>query len=783
MKGVSLRNKILLLFLGVIIISSVTTITAVLLATNESVEEHAHEQLNVGRKVFEQLLNIRGRQLFDSAEVLTADFGFKGAVSAGDRETILSVLENHGARIGADLMMLSSLDGSLIASTDIATQQRNLFPFAELLPQAEEDGGLLTVVMLDGKAYQMVMLQVNAPVPVAWASIGFLLDQNLANQLQDLTHLEVTFRGEAKDQKGFSISTMEDARNGAGQSTLLNDEEWQRMSLNDNDYLALLTPLVNTPMYQVSAILRTSLNKAYASFSPLKIQVLLISLVALILSAISAFFIAKNVTRPIHALVMAAKRISGGDYSEDILVGRTSKDEIGELATSFNVMQRGIADREEKILYQVYHDTLTGLPNRILIREEMNKLLQDYQQTEQCFSVICININRFKQVNDTFGYQIGDELLKAFVSRLQSVVKQGATPGRIGADEFLVLHTGTPEPQLPDEINRILSELNTNYMVGEFDISITTCAGVATYPKHGDRADQLLRRADIALNEAKLKKQDVAYYELGADEKYLNQIRLINDLKQAIEQDQLVMFYQPKVDLKQRKVTQVEALIRWFHKELGFISPEEFIGLAEQSGLMPALTRWVIKNVLNEAVVWREQNVNVAMAVNLSAYDLAYDDLPNYVSDLLVQCQLSTESLILEVTESAVMEDPEQALNVLHQFKSSGIKLAIDDYGTGYSSLSQLTSMPVDELKIDMSFVLKLDQSKDDQAIVRSTIEMGHNLGLSIVAEGVENRDSWALLEEYGCDKLQGYYICKPQSSSDFIQWYANYDVLSEYQA
>jgi len=314
-------------------------------------------------------------------------------------------------------------------------------------------------------------------------------------------------------------------------------------------------------------------------------------------------------------------------------------------------------------------------------------------------------------------------------------------------------------------------------LINEFEVTIPIRAGVAIFPLHGDQTGQLLRRTEIALNSAKEKKCTVQFYEEGSDAKHLNRIRLINDLKQAIEQNHLVMFYQPKVDLKARRVTQVEALIRWFHKELGFVSPEEFITLAEQAGLMPALTRWVLLTVIKELSTWMESGIDLAMAVNLSAYDLAHDDLPDYIEKLLTEYKVPATHLILEVTESAVIEDPEQAMNVLHRFKKQGIKLAIDDYGTGYSSLGQLKSMPVDELKIDKSFVLNLDQDKDDQVIVRSTIEMGHNIGLTIVAEGVETKAAWLLLEEYGCDKLQGYFISKPASGADFLAWYKDYDV------
>jgi len=788
MIDISLRNKILLLFLSLIIVSSVTSISAVLLATNNSVEDQAQEKLNIGLKVFDRLMDIRASQLFDSAEVLTSDFGFKAAVQADDQATVLSVLENHGARIDADLMMLASLEGELIASTDQATHRQRAFPFKQLLAQAENEGGLMSIVMFKGNAYQMLMLQVNAPVPVAWAVVGFLIDQSLANQLKDLTSLEVTFNGDEQNKQSFEITTL--ATTTANQTITNNqldnqldnnNNEWLHVIQNNQAYLSLLAPLVDTRQYKVSAILQTSLDEAYAKFSPLKIQILIISSIALALSVIIGFFIARNITQPINNLVTAAQRINSGNYSEEIPFRPSKKNEIEKLASSFNQMQKSIADREQKILYQVYHDTLTGLSNRISAQEQIDECLDVYQHTSKCFALVIINIRHFKQTNDTFGYQVGDELLKAFAHKLDTLSNESRLSARLGADEFLILFKDTPEIDLPSKVEQLLSQLNHNYLIGNLEIPVSVAAGVVTYPTHGGRTDQLLRRADIALNNAKNKKLEVAFYEAGADEKHLKQIRLINDLKTAIAEDQLVMFYQPKVDLHEKRVTQVEALIRWFHSDLGFISPEEFIGLAEQSGLMPALTRWVLRSVLKTAKQWRQDCIELSMAVNLSASDLSHDDLPVYVDNLLTEFDLPTSSIILEITESAVMEDPKQALSVLNRLKTKGIKLAIDDYGTGYSSLSQLKIMPVDELKIDLSFVLKLDESTEDQAIVQSTIDMGHKLGLTIVAEGVENRASWELLEEYGCDKLQGYYISKPQSSVDFIDWFKSYDVINEY--
>lgn len=237
------------------------------------------------------------------------------------------------------------------------------------------------------------------------------------------------------------------------------------------------------------------------------------------------------------------------------------------------------------------------------------------------------------------------------------------------------------------------------------------------------------------------------------------------------------MYYQPKVDLHSQSITQVEALIRWIHKDLGFIPPDDFIGLAESSGMMPDLTRWVLTSVASQIKIWRQQHVNVVVAVNLSAHDIAHDGLPGFIIQLLAEHQLTAGDLMLEITESAVMENPNQAIEVLKQFKSLGLDLSIDDFGTGYSSLSQLKSMPVDELKIDQSFILNLETSKDDQIIVQSTIQLGHNIGLRIVAEGVETQGAWHLLEQWGCDKLQGYFISRPMPANDFIKWHTDYRV------
>jgi len=782
---IGLREKILLLFLSLIAVLSITNIGAVLVATNKNIEEQAQEKLEVGARVFSQVFDIQSQQLFESAELLTSDYGFKAAVLDEDKDTILSVLNNHGARIDADLMMIASLDGELIASTDKQSHSENSFPFRHLLEEAEQQDGLAAVVELNKRAYQIVMVQVAAPIPLAWTVVGFEIDQALADQLNNLTNLDVAFTTSSENQDSLSTSTTDNSTSTNSKMAELqvasSDDRWQRITLGEEEFLAITLPLADTEREKIDVVLRTSLNAAFAKFSPLRIQMITISLIAVAISISLASIFARNITQPLFRLVSAAKRISSGDYSEEIEFENSKRNEIGQLATSFNVMQKGIAVRQEKILHQAFHDPLTGLGNRKSAQKQIDDCIDAQNQNDGSFALVCINLRQFKQVNDTFGYEIGDELLKALGQKLLGLSSEQFKPARIGPDEFLVQLDDITLNTSSEKVSELLNRINGHYDIGEVSVPLTAIAGVVLFPDHGDKTESLLRRADIALNEAKQKKNELAIYEQGSEEKYLGQIHIVNELKTAIATDQLTVFYQPKLDLHKKAITQVESLVRWFHPELGTIHPGDFIPLAEQSGLMPTLSRWILKRVIQDAAKWRDEGANMTAAVNLSAHDLGDDTLPDFVLSFLNENGLSATDLIIEVTESAVMEDPEQAKKVLDRFKQCGVKLAVDDYGTGYSSLSQLKSLPIDELKIDMAFVLSLDKNEDDQTIVHSTIEMGHNLGLSVVAEGVDNRTSWAILEQYGCDKLQGFYISKPLPLTEFMSWYKNYNVEDEY--
>lgn len=764
----SLRHRIVLFFLSLLIVSTIATIGSVLLATNNSVKTQAQSKLVVGKNVFEQLLFERGNQLLNAATVLVADFGFKDAITSNDGATIKSALVNNQERINADLMLLITLEGNIISSDQQSKLDKALLK--ELLILAQTQNGTSGIVMINEDIYQFVMLPVKAPVTLAWTLIATRIDKDFAQQLKALTNLDVVFKAHDKKYKTVIVSTIESLST----KDNLDNTEARLLDtvLNDhNDFLTLPVQLADSDFFNINAYLNTSLAESYLLFYPLKVQIIAIASITLILSIISAFFIARKITKPIIKLADITKKISSGEYGEKIIDDHSSY-ETSKLSEHFNTMQKEIALREERLTFLAYNDSLTGVANRSFLIKQLSDSITFKPKEE--LSIIRIYIDNFKETNDTFGYEIGDNLLIAFAKVIISYVDNIEKVARINSAEFAIILHGINENTITEKLIHLQTILQHPLFVDNLKLKNHIIMGVSFYPQQGDEAEQLLRRSEIALNHAKDLKLEYALYQDGQDERHLRQIDLINDLKIALETNQLNIHYQAKVDLDKQRVSQAEALLRWSHEKYGFVSPEEFIQLAERTGLMPKLTHWVLDQVFKQANTWKNKGLNITIAVNLSAYDLV-SDFPNKIESLLHEQQLSPNDIMLEITESAVMNNPDIAIQVLHTLKKIGFKLSIDDYGTGYSSLSQLKNMPIDELKIDKSFVLNLENDENDLAIVKSTIELAHNIGLNVVAEGVETLEAYGILKNWGCNKLQGYYISRPIDAHSFESWIETY--------
>ncbi|MDO9322193.1 MAG: EAL domain-containing protein [Pseudomonas sp.] len=740
---------------------------AVQVATAAAVKQQAVAQLGVGVRVFERLLDNRGRQLRDALQVLSADFGFKDAVASNDAATIRSVLANHGARISASEVLLLGLDGQVLASSVDSFAAGSPFRYSQQLLQARQLGQSKLIVALNGEAHLLVEAPVLAPLPIARVVMGFRMDQAFAAELRELTNLEVSFVAFDQGRQGPLVSTLS-AEQGAGMLALNSSATPAHLADLDfagQHYLTEQLSLAQAADYRVQAFLHSSLDRAMGAFASLDRNILLIALAALCASLVGALLLARSVSQPVRELARVAERVGQGDYLTPPALER--RDELGVLAQAITLMQAGIAERERQLAHNALHDVLTGLPNRTLLLERLGSAIAAGRPV----ALLYLGIGNFRNVNESYGSATSDQVLQQMSQRLQASLRPGDSLARLLADEFLLLLEHADSDSAVAIADRLQQRLAQPLRVVNVDMKLDCRIGIAAYPLDAETAEELVRRAGIAMHDAAQQPGRLQVYQQGRDDAHQRQINLIRDLRRAPANAELQLHYQPKLSLASGRVEQAEALLRWQHPTYGMVSPAEFIPLAERTGSIQLLTAWVMGEALRQLQEWATDGLYLQLSVNVSADDLHDLQLADKVGHLLAQYQVPASQLIFEITESAVMQNPEQALLILQQLRTLGISLSVDDFGTGYSSLSQLKRMPVQELKIDQSFIRDLDETSEDAVIVRSTIQMSHSLGLKVVAEGVEYERSLRLLERWGCDTAQGYLISRPLPAQAFVAW------------
>jgi diguanylate cyclase (GGDEF)-like protein len=422
--------------------------------------------------------------------------------------------------------------------------------------------------------------------------------------------------------------------------------------------------------------------------------------------------------------------------------------------------------------HQALHDVLTGLPNRALLHDRVGQAITQAKRERGVVGLMLMDLNRFKEINDTLGHHHGDDLLQQIGPRLKAALREADTVARLGGDEFAVLLPGIDTPESAREVGeKLLAALDEPFTVDGMSLEVGASIGGAAYPVDGDDVDALLRRADVAMYVAKDAGAGVQMYSSSDDEHSPDRLALAADLRRAMDEEELFVAYQPKIELAGGTVQGVEALVRWQHPERGMIPPTDFIGHAEHTGLIKPLTLYVLDHALRQAAIWRAEGLRLSVAVNLSVRALLDHSLPDDVHRLLCRWSVPPELLELEITESTIMADPVRAREILDELHEMGIRLAIDDFGTGYSSLGYLKRLPVDEIKIDRSFISSMCEDAHDATIVRSTIELGRNLGLRVVAEGIETDEVCAQLQALGCHLGQGYAFSPPIPGPELTRW------------
>ncbi|MBC7918262.1 MAG: EAL domain-containing protein [Rhodoferax sp.] len=734
----------------------------------DSVRQNLQRELASDQKVWARLVDQKVKRLQFGASVLASEFGFKQAIASGDVPTIESALENSGDRIDATISAFLDPDFNLKAMAN-PQESAELGQTLTLLGRAmarDQQQGSMSVEL--GRLHQFVMVPVKAPLVVGWVVMGFAVDQDLAAELNGLSGAHVVLLNRAGTASQRIIhSTLDNARM-ADVDALLGGAAM--LSLGGEDYAALRVD-IGAADRPLQVVLLRSTAEAKAVFARMQSVLLLIGALGLVLFALGSTAMARRVSRPLDLLVADTERLGSGDYSQPVQ-DFGQKDEVGNLARSFDRMRINIQASQAQIRQLAYWDSLTGLPNRAQFREAVQAQLDNTQAGPAQLAVIILDLDRLKHINDVLGYAFGDRILQALAGRLQGVARSGQhLVARLAGGEFAFLLPGADAAQALVVAATIASAFESPVALEGQTVDLSAGMGIACWPGDADQADILLGRAEVAMYVAKHRSLGVQVYDPSLDSASAQTLSLLSELRQAIDGNELRLFLQPKINLQTHQVVAAEALVRWQHPTRGMVQPMQFIPFAEQTGFVRHLTLWMLEEAAGQWKSLQPDEGMLRIAANLSTRDLMDPDFPAKVDSILLRHNVPHAGFCLEITESAIMDDPQRAEATLNQLATSGYKLSIDDFGTGYSSLAYLKRLPVNELKIDKSFVMGMETDESDLKIVRSTIDLAHNLGLTVVAEGVENRHIYQLLANSQCDEAQGYHMSRPILCTEFLDW------------
>ena len=768
-----LSSRIVALSLLLLLVVQAAVFSVVRISIDQSARRQVAQELQVGERVWRRLLDQNAQKLSLGATVLAADFGFRAAVNSGDIGTIASALDNNGARIGATVTAF--LDTNLaLRSVGEGLDAAALGPMLGKLvqPLSREPQG--SQIALVGRVpYQFVMVPMKAPVLVGWVLMGFPIGQKQVDDMRALSDMHLALIGQVS---GEGPKIMASTLSPEALRTLeAMQADVVELPVSGDRLVARNVKLGDGGSGNVRTLLLRSVNEVVAPFRQAQVALAWITAMGVVLFGIGSVFAARRVTTPLRSLVGATQRLGRGQY--DIQMEHMDRhDEIGGLAKSFDAMRISIGAQQAEIRKLAYWDRLTGLPNRARFREALQREIDSQSAVSEMgkgsMAVVMLDIDRFKLVNDVLGYSFGDLLLVAVAKRLtQQDLRAGDMVARLGGDEFAVLLTQADAASAEGVAQRISKSFELPLAFEDQTVDLSASIGIACWPAHADDADTLLSRAEVAMYAAKAKTTVMQLYDPALDSSSAQTLSLLSELRRAVEHGELRLFLQPKIRLSDSAVVAAESLVRWQHPERGLLPPLDFIPFAEQTGFVRQLTLWMFDEAARLWEGLQHGDTPIRIAINLSTRDLLDLDFPSRLEAILAKHKTGADAFCLEITESAIMDDPQRAQGTLNKLSEMGFKLSIDDFGTGYSSLAYLKRLPVDELKIDKSFVMNMEKDEDDAKIVRSTIDLAHNLGLTVVAEGVENGLIWSKLQDLHCDEAQGYFMSKPLPASQFPAW------------
>lgn len=750
----TLRTRLTVLYMGMFGVALMLVALAVCTAITGSARNLVRDELGATGAVYGQIWASQSAQLRQGAAVLAHDYGFREAIATNDAPTVRSALDNLRARQKVDGALILGVDGYVIGA-GVELDEAATDTLWRGLNGGKINAGVLSV---NGQPYQAVSAPVLAPVLIGWVVFVERLDQTQMRTLENLSAIPLSASVLTRSSQGWRDMAGLASALGAGIDRTLaaGDDRPATARTSEGEAMVLARPL---PSFDAAApavlTLSYPMARAMKPFEAMFWALGAIALIGLAILMAGTWMLSRGLTRPITDLDEAVRRLQNGEHAE---VEVTSSDEIGRLAASFNAMAGDIRDREARLTHMALHDQETGLPNRLWLEREASRSNRGF--------VVLFGVDRFEIVRNAIGYDSMARLVAALGSRLSSAAG-GARVARVAAGAVGMILEAETDDEAIRRAMALCSAADTPVTLIGATVDAALSAGIGRCGGDACGVDSVVDRAAIGLDQARAAHRKAALFDAAAYGDPVGNLGLIGELMTALETAQVWMAYQPKYDLRADAITGVEALMRWNHPRRGFVSPDLFITMAEETGQIFALTQWAVRQAIADQRILAEAGHRVTMSVNLSGRLLSDEAFADFA---LGEAAASGADLCFEITETAVIDNPEIALGVIDRFSAAGIGVSIDDYGSGLSSLAYLKRIRADELKIDKAFVLSLDESSRDALLVKSTIDLAHSLGLKVTAEGVETPTALALLRGMGCDIAQGYLIARPLPLAGLIE-------------
>jgi diguanylate cyclase (GGDEF)-like protein len=784
MRFQSIASRIITIFLSLILVVQLSSFFIIRASINDNAINLTTSELGSARQVLSLLLDQNFQKLQQSTRLLKSDESLIGAVATGEQKAIARALAVNAPRVGSDLIVWINAGRDRVIATQAlsATFERTIKAHLAKVDRGDTPVG---IGVYKGRVYQFVLEPISASAQSGWVAIAAPIDERVVSDLHRLTDVDVSVMiVDDANTSVTSLSSLQVAIAQAAEVQLRNVAKQRdlggetKLRVRGEDYNVSVVPL-DAGDQRAAVVLLRSISDATEPFQKLQLILLTLTGLSIVIAFIGSASAVRRITDPLLHLANSAERLGQGDYSESIPV--RGGNEVADLSRAIETMRVGIAKREHEISRLAYWDPLTDLPNRAQFTKLLGDEISSSQKDYRPFCLLMMDLDRFKHVNDIMGHSFGDALLRQAAERITMQIKEGhGHVARLGGDEFAVLLLQCTVEESRRVADRILAGLEVPIAIDDQTVDLGASIGIVAFPDHGLDAETLLSHAELAMYEAKRGGNAAVVFDPALDNASQESLSMLSDLRRAIDDKEFELYIQPKINLATGEAIGGEALVRWVHPDKGIVMPDQFIPFAEKTGFVRVLTQWVLEQAASLAREMQQADISgKKISVNISARDLLDFDLPIRFSRLLAKYGVPASSFCLEITESSIMDDPARSMLTLESLHGMGADLSIDDFGTGYSSLSYLKRLPVDELKIDKNFVLNMENDADDAVIVRSTIDLGHNMGLRVVAEGVETAQAWRMLASMGCDQGQGYHMSKAMPASEFAIWLKQWSSVS----